>query len=176
MGGLTLDSNDNPYIHLSTADLDGDGSLELLAQSAGGSLNVWTLKQGRLGKRQSWSAPGGGLTRSNFLDVSAWPPAPAAGTAESIEEFHLFPSPLRGPIATVHLRLGSAAKQARIRVYDISGAVVNDRKWANLTEGLQAFNQTLDLARLSPDVYTALVEVWFPGGKQKKWTRFGVIR
>jgi hypothetical protein len=25
-------------------------------------------------------------------------------------------------------------------------------------------------------VYTALIEVTFPGGKKKKWTRFGVIR
>jgi hypothetical protein len=176
MGGLTLDSNDNPYIHLSASDLDGDGSLELLAQSGGGSLNVWTLKQGSLSQRQAWAAPDGDAARTNFLDVSAWPTAPAAGTAETIEEFHFFPSPVRGPMATVHLRLGAAAKKARIRVYDIAGMVVKDQQWEGLTEGLQAFNQALDLRRLGPDVYTALVEVWFPGGKQKKWTRFGVIR
>ncbi len=176
MGGLTLDSNDNPYIHLSAADLDGDGNLELLAQSGSGSLNAWTLKKGAVKPGQSWTMPGGDAARSNFLDVSAWSAASAPGTAETIEEFHLFPSPVRGPTASVHLRLGSAASKARIRVYDIAGAVVRDQQWKNLTEGTQPFNQVLDLKTLGPDVYSAQVEVWFPGGKQKKWVRFGVIR
>jgi len=176
MGGLTLDSNDNPNIHLSAADLDGDGALELLAQSGSGSVNAWTLKKGSVSRGQGWIAAGGGAARQNFLDVSAWPAAPQAGSAESIEEFHLFPSPVRGATATVHLRLRSAAKKARVRVYDIAGAVVKDQSWENLNEGLQAFNQVLDLRHLGPDVYSAQVEVWFPGGKKRKWQRFGVIR
>ncbi|MDB5104017.1 MAG: repeat protein [Fibrobacteres bacterium] len=176
MGGLTLDSNDNPYIHLSAVDLDADGNLELLAQSGSGSLNAWTLKQSATPQGQSWTMPGGDAARRNFLDVSGWSAAPAAGTAESIQEFHLFPSPVRGPTATVHLRIGAAAQKARIRVYDIAGVVVRDVKWENLTEGLQAFNQVLDLRNVAPDVYSAQVEVWFPGGKQKKWVRFGVIK
>jgi hypothetical protein len=176
MGGLTLDSNDNPYIHLSASDLDGDGDLELLAQSGTGSLNAWTLRKGGTAQGRTWTLPGGDAGRRNFLDVSAWPSAPAAGTEETISEFHLFPSPVRGPTATVHLRLGSAARKARIRIYDIAGVVVKDQQWTNLTEGLQAFTQVLDLSRLGPDVYSAQVEVWFPGGKQKKWQRFGVIR
>jgi hypothetical protein len=176
MGGLTLDAKQNPYLQLSAADLDGDGSLELLAQSGTGSLNVWTLKQGKVSTRQAWTAPYGGSARTDFLDVSGWPAPPAAGAAETIEEFHLFPSPVRGPSATVHLRLGAAAKQARIRVYDIAGMPVVDQRWNDLPEGLQPFTRVLDLSRLGADVYTALVEVTFPGGKKKKWTRFGVIR
>jgi hypothetical protein len=176
VGGLTLDTNDNPYIHLSAADLDGDGSLELLAQTGTGSLNAWTLVNGAATQKQAWTRPGGDAGRKNFLDVSAWSSAAAAGTSETIEEFHLFPSPVRGPSATIHLRLGSAAKKARIRIYDIAGAVVKDQSWENLTEGLQPFNQVLDLQKLGADVYSAQVEVWFPGGKRKKWERFGVIR
>jgi hypothetical protein len=176
MGGLTLDSNDNPYIHLAASDLDADGNLELLAQSGTGSLNVWTLKKAAAVQGQSWTLPGGDAGRSNFLDVSGWAAAPAVGTAETIQEFHLFPSPVRGPTATVHLKLGAPAKKARIRVYDIAGVVVHDRKWENLTEGLQAFTQVLDLHALGADVYSALVEVTFAGGTRKKWVRFGVIR
>lgn len=176
MGGLTLDSNDNPYIHLSAADLDGDGNLELLAQSGTGSLNAWTLVNGQASQGQAWTRPGGDAGRSNFLDVSAWSAAAAAGTSETIEEFHLFPSPLRGSTATIHLRLGAAAKKARVRIYDIAGTVVKDQSWENLTEGLQPFNQILDLQKLGADVYSAQVEVWFPGGKRKAWERFGVIR
>ncbi|MEO6097238.1 MAG: hypothetical protein ABIW76_16830 [Fibrobacteria bacterium] len=176
MGGLTLDSNDNPYVHLAAADLDGDGNLELLAQSGSGSLNAWTLKKGSAGPGQSWIMPGGDAARRNFLDVSAWAPAAAAGTAESIEEFHLFPSPVRGPSATLHLKLGAAARKARLRVYDIAGVVVRDQQWTGLTEGLQPFNQVLDVRTLGADVYSAQVEVWFAGGKRNKWVRFGVIR
>jgi hypothetical protein len=91
-------------------------------------------------------------------------------------EFHLFPSPVRGPTATVHLRLGAAARQARVRVYDLAGMPVVDQRWSDLPEGLQASDKVLDLSRLGADVYTALIEVTFPGGKKKKWTRFGVIR
>ncbi|MDB5047869.1 MAG: repeat protein, partial [Fibrobacteres bacterium] len=176
MGGLTLDSNDNPYLHLSASDLDGDGDLELLAQSGTGSLNAWTLVNGRVSMGQSWTLPGGNGGRQNFLDVSSWAAPAEAGTSETIQEFHLFPSPVRGPTATIHLRLGSAARKARIRIYDIAGAVAKDQTWENLSEGLQPFNQVLDLSRLGPDVYSAQVEVWFPGGKQHKWVRFGVIR
>jgi len=176
MGGITLDSNDNPYIHLSAADLEGDGTLELMAQSGAGSLNVWGLKKAALGVRQAWGAPGGNGARANFLDASTWPAPPAPGSAEEILEFHLFPSPVRGPSATVHLKLGTAAKQARIRVYDLAGMPVIDQRWNDLPEGLQASDKVLDLSRLGADVYTALIEVSFPGGKKKKWTRFGVIR
>jgi hypothetical protein len=176
MGGLTLDSNDNPYIHLTATDLDGDGELELLAQSGTGSLNAWTLKKSAASTGQAWTWSGGDAGRRNFLDVSAWQAAAAPGTAETIEEFHLFPSPVRGPTATIHLRIGSAARKARIRVYDLAGIVVKDQSWQNLTEGLQPFNQVLDLQKLGADVYSAQLEVWFPGGKKHKWVRFGVIR
>jgi hypothetical protein len=74
------------------------------------------------------------------------------------------------------LRLGAQASQARIRVYDVAGMPVVDQRWTGLPEGLQSFDKVLDLSRLGADVYTALVEVTFPGGKKKKWTRFGVIR
>ena len=176
MGGITLDSNDNPDIHLSAADLDGDGELELLAQSGTGSLNVWTLTQGAAAQGLSWTMPGGNAARQNFLDVSGWQAAQSGNNAESIEEFFLFPSPVRGPTATVHLRLGAEAQRARVRVYDLSGLVVKDQSWTGLTSGLQAYTQALDFSHLGADVYSAQVEVWFPGGKQKKWVRFGVIR
>ncbi len=176
MGGLTLDSNDNPEVHLSAYDLDGNGELELMAQSGTGSLNVWTLSKGVAKAGANWMMPGGSGARQNYLDVSGWPmPATGAGT-EAIEEFYLFPSPLRGPVATVHLRLGADASKARVRVYDLAGNVVKDHAWQNLPKGLQAYTQALDLSRLGADVYTALVEVTFPGGKRKKFVRFGVIR
>jgi hypothetical protein len=147
-----------------------------MAQSGTGSLNVWTLSKGLAKSGADWSMPGGNGARQNFLDVSGWSmPASGAGS-EAIEEFYLFPSPLRGPVATVHLKLGADATKARVRVYDLAGNVVKDHAWQNLPKGLQAYTQSLDLSRLGPDVYSAMVEVSFAGAKRKKWVRFGVIR
>jgi hypothetical protein len=176
MGGLTLDSTRNPYIHLALADMDGDSDLELLAQTGTGSLNAWTLAKARAAQGLSWLVPGGDAARTNHLDVSGWPAPSAPGAVEAIHEFYLFPSPVRGPSATVHLKVGKAAKRARIRIYDIAGNVVKTHAWEGLGEGLQAYTQSLDLKHLGPDVYTALVEVWFDGGRKQKWERFGVIR
>jgi hypothetical protein len=178
VGGLSLDTNRNPYIQLALLDIEGgdDGDLELLAQTGTGSLQAWALRKARPAQGADWLLPGGNAARTGFLDVSSWQAAPAAGKSERIEEFYLFPSPLRGPTATVHLRLGAAARKARIRVYDLAGNVVKDQSWTGLTEGLQPYTQALDLKHLGPDVYTALVEVWFEGGSRKKWERFGVIR
>ncbi len=176
LGGLTLDSNDNPNIHLSAVDLDGNGELELMGQSGTGTLNVWTLTNGLAKAGASWTMSGGNAARQNFLDVSAWSAVDGSAGSETIEEFFLFPSPVRGPIATVHLRLGAEAKKARIRIYDLAGNVVKDESWHTLPKGLQAYAQSLDLGRLGADVYSALVEVSFAGSSRKKWVRFGVIR
>lgn len=175
MGGMNLDSLTNPFVHLALADLDGDGKLELLAHSGSGGLNAWTLREGKTAQGLAWTQAGGDAGRSNFLDVSAWTAAGAEGTRESIDEFFLFPSPLRGPVAGLHLRVGAPASKARLRVYDIAGNVVADQSWSNLAAGKQPAG-AVDLAKLGPDVYTALMEVWFAGGKQKKFQRLGVIR
>jgi hypothetical protein len=156
--------------------MDGDADLELLAQSGTGSLNAWALAKVQAARGASWLVPGGDAGRTAFLDVTGWPAPTGPGADERIEEFWLFPSPLRGPQATVHLKLGKQAKKARIRVYDVAGAVVKSQEWTGLTDGLQAYTQALDLKHLGPDVYSALVEVWFDGGKKQKWQRFGVIR
>jgi hypothetical protein len=174
VGGLTLDSNRAPFVHIALARLDsGAGDLNLIAQTATGSLNVWSL----IGtvSTANWAMPGGNPGRTQRLDA-AMLAIPAAETPrESIEEFHLFPSPLRGGIAKIHLKLGSAASSARIRVYDLSGRAVKDETYALAAAGTQPVRE-IDLTRLGPDVYTVLCEVTFPGGKKSKWQRLGVVK
>jgi hypothetical protein len=88
----------------------------------------------------------------------------------------LYPSPLRGGVANVHLKLGTqAASRARIRVYDLSGRVVKDESWDLAAGGTQPA-RTLDLRHLGPDVYSVLCEVSFPGGKKTKWQKLGVVK
>src|SRR5690606_1024312 len=132
--------------------------LSLIAYSATGSLNAWLLHEARPSPL-NWSQPGGDGGRSQRLDASRLPRAAATGPAEAIAEFHLYPSPLRGGIANVHLKLGTqAATRARIRIYDLSGRVVKDENW-NLRAGGTQPARTLDLRHLGPDVYSVLCEV-----------------
>jgi hypothetical protein len=179
VGGLSADSLRSPYIHLTLAQVDSSrsGDLELLAQTASGSLNVWTLRGSLAKAGQNWLTSGGDARRSFRLEAAILSAPAAAGATSTIQEFHLFPSPVRHGVATVHLKIGAAATKARVQVFSLSGHPVKEESFSGLTEGLQPFNHVLDLSHLGPDVYTALCEVWFPDGtKSSKWERFGVVK
>ena len=56
-----------------------------------------------------------------LCDASALPAPGALVASETLEEFHLFPSPVRNGQATVHLKLGAPADKARIQIFDLAG-------------------------------------------------------
>ncbi len=174
-GGISLDSNRSPYVQIALAAFDSVGGIRsLIAQSAAGSLNVWSLTGV---SASDWPVAGGDAGRSYRLEATLLDAAASPGAAQSIEEFHLFPSPLRGGIATVHLKLGSPATRARIRVFDLAGKVVKDETLNGLNAGLQPYNRILDLRHLGPDVYSVQCEVTFTGGGKKvSWQRIGVVK
>jgi hypothetical protein len=174
-GGLSIDSTRPPYINLALAQLDSSSDLELLAQTASGSLNVWTLRGSSAVAGQSWLMPGGDAGRAFHLEAAG--ALQTTDSAETIQEFHLFPSPVRNGSATVHLKIGASASRARIRVFSLVGHPVTDVSFTNLTPGLQPPTHVLDLSRLGPDVYSVLCEVWFADGKKaSKWERVGVVK
>jgi hypothetical protein len=175
LGGPTLDTTRAPYVQPSVWQGD-DGDLELAALGVQGVLNVWTLHQSALKTGQSWPMPGGDAGRSGFLNAAALDEPSEAGNRESIQAFRLFPSPLRGGVATMHLELGAAASSAKIRVFDLSGHEVKQQSLPSLVPGLQPYSHRMDLKSLAPDVYTVQIEVDFPGGKKRKWQRLGVVR
>ncbi|MCD6025050.1 MAG: repeat protein [Fibrobacteria bacterium] len=177
MGGISLDTMRSPYVHIALAPLDSaNGARALIAQSAAGGLTAWTLA-GVAASAADWPFPGGDAGRSFRLDASALGTAVDPVPSASIEEFHLFPSPLRGGIATVHLKLGSPATRARIRVYDLAGKTVKDETLTGLNSGLQPYNRKIDLSHLGADVYSVQCEVSFTtGGKKTKWQRIGVVK
>lgn len=177
MGGISLDSARSPYVHIALAPLDSaNGARALIAQSAAGGLNAWTLA-GVTASAADWPFPGGDAGRSFRLDAAALGAAVDPAASASIEEFHLFPSPLRGGVATVHLKLGSPATRARIRVYDLAGKMVKDETLTGLNSGLQPYNRKIDLSHLGADVYSVQCEVSFTtGGKKVKWQRIGVVK
>ncbi len=174
-GGLSIDSIRPPFIHLTLAQLDSD-DLELLAQTASGSLNAWSLGNAAARPGQNWLMSGGDPGRSCRLEASTLGTPRVIVDVNSIQDFHLYPSPLRGGIATVYLKIGAPATQARIRVFDLAGNPVKEETLTNLTPGVQPSNHTVDMRRLGPDVYAVLCEVWFASGKKSAWQRIGVVK
>ena len=121
--------------------------------------------------------PGGDAGRTFHLNAATLDSAQTPTVVDAIQEFHLFPSPVRNGSATVHLKIGAAASSARIRIFSLVGHPVTDVTFNGLTAGLQPFSHVLDLSRLGPDVYSVLCEVWFADGKKaSKWERIGVVK
>lgn len=179
VGGLSIDTATTPFIRMMASallDHGQDKALELITYTPAGGLDAFTVKGAEAISESGWLMPGGDASRSGYLATGAWAAPQAPASEERIEAFWLFPSPLRGPTATVHLEIGAAAERARIRVYGLAGNVVKTHEWRNLAPGRQPDNQVIDLKHLGPDVYTVLCEVWFPGGKKQKWERIGVVR
>jgi len=179
VGGLNTDTLAYPFLQMAGADLidhQGETALELLTFTGTGGVDAITVKGVAAKTGQSWLMPGGDATRGGYLSLGAWQAPAEAEKSEGIRAFWLYPSPVRGPKATVHLEIGAAAEKARIRVYDLAGNVVKTQEWRDLAAGRQPDNQILDLKHLGPDVYSVLCEVWFPGGKKQKWERIGVVR
>jgi len=178
VGGLNFDTTDVPYINLSLINIDSSEELELFAQTGTGGAYAWSLPGARLSAGANWAAPGGNLMRQNFLDASQLQDPVEEEEKSVIREFHLFPSPLAGAVVKIHLDIGAPARKARIQFYDLAGMVVKDQFFRNLPHsGLQPYF-TVNLSHLGPDVYTAMMEVWFEedGTKKTKWERLGVIR
>ncbi len=177
VGGLNFDTTDSPYIHLTLGNLDGGADLELMAQTGTGHLFAWALPAAKLTAGSAWQGPGGNFMRQNFLDVSVLNVPSALQPQAVIHDFHLFPSPLKGAIARIHLDIGAPAGKARLRVFDIAGGIVRDITYPGFPlPGLQPYI-SVDLSSLGPDVYSALMEVWFENGsKKQKFINFGVIR
>jgi hypothetical protein len=147
-----------------------------LAQSATGSLSVWSLRNSSATPGINWVMPGGNARRTSRLDATSLGKPVTPTIEDAIQEFHLFPSPLRGGVATVHLKLGADASKARIRVFDIAGNPVTESNLTSLTQGMQPFTHQVDMHRLAPDVYVVLCEVWFSSGKKSTWQRIGVVK
>ena len=88
---------------------------------------------------------------------------------DKIEEFFVFPNPVRGGKATVRFRLLNPATRVSLDIFDITGYRV-------FSENVKS-EEALDLSKLGSDVYSARLTVIFKSGKKKeKWFRIGVIK
>ncbi len=92
-----------------------------------------------------------------------------------IEEFFVFPNPVRGGKATARFRILNDATSAHVDIFDITGHKVFSKSISNVKLSNE---EVLDLSKLGSDVYIARLTVKFASGnkeKKEKWFRIGVI-
>ncbi|MCL1955838.1 MAG: hypothetical protein FWF63_00815 [Fibromonadales bacterium] len=95
---------------------------------------------------------------------------------DKIEEFFVFPNPVRGGKATARFRILNPATSASLDVFDITGHRVFNKDISSVNNGSNQI-EGLDFSKLGSDVYSARLTVKFTSGKKKeKWFRIGVIR
>jgi len=100
---------------------------------------------------------------------------------DKIEEFFVFPNPVRGgngSKATARFRILNPATSASLDIFDITGHRVFSQNIQKVNNGSN--QEILDFSKFSKlgsDVYSARLTVVFASGKKKeKWFRIGVIR
>jgi hypothetical protein len=95
---------------------------------------------------------------------------------DKIEEFFIFPNPIRGGKATVRFRILASASSASLDIFDITGFKVFSS--GDIGEVKDSKQVPLDLSKLGSDVYSARLTVKFKksGEKKEKWFRIGVIK
>jgi len=107
--------------------------------------------------------------------AKAFSPKEKTGTGEEkIEEFFVYPNPVRGGKATARFRILAPAKNASLDIFDITGHKVFSK---NIPSVNLSNEEALDFSKLGSDIYSARLTVKFESGKKKeKWFRIGVIR
>jgi len=93
---------------------------------------------------------------------------------DKIEEFFVFPNPVRGGKATARFRILNPATSASLDIFDITGHKVFSKSISSVNLSNE---EGLDFSKIGSDVYSARLTVKFASGKNKeKWFRIGVIR
>lgn len=160
-----------PYSMMASSQ---DAQTYELFSSGASELHAWRFSQAKNASNQ-WLMEGGNYQRHYFFDASLLEPQKNEQT-QSIQDFYIYPSPLRATPANLLLNTGAPYQSARLRILDASGQLVHQQKF---DKGQLGFNrlENLDLNHLATGVYTARIDVHFDSQQRaKSFFRFGVIR
>lgn len=123
-----------------------------------------------------WAMPGNGNERSSWFDASVLKDPVEEKNKDEIQDFYVYPNPVRGGIAKSRFDIGADAEYAKIEIFDITGLCVWKEKLLHPKKGMNQWDY-MDLSSLGSDVYTVRLRVHFKSGKTKqKIYRIGVIR
>lgn len=124
----------------------------------------------------AWSSPGQSNERNYYFDANQLKKPSLKIASESIEDFYLYPNPIKNGIAKSRFTLGMDASSASLDIYDISGHKVFSKSLKKPYSGKNQIDH-IDLSSLGSDIYTVVLKVKFKSGKEKQKTyRIGVLR
>lgn len=168
-GGRVSDTVRSPVLRIALVAARGTEPARLHAISSLSTLDGFRLN----GATASWAWPAGDGRRSARLPDSLI--GDASLGAKEIENFHIFPSPVRDKRGTFRWNLGRDARSVTLTVYDQTGFAILTRHDLPASQG--ARDLALGGLMWGSGVYAARLEVeWAEGGSSEAWTRFGVLR
>lgn len=127
-------------------------------------------------KPAAWTLPAAGNGRTGFFDATLLGKIKEITAKDEINDFFIYPNPVRGGKANLRFELGAEAKSVELEFYDVTGLVVASLNVHGAKAGRNQY-ENFDLSSLGSDVYTARLKVKFADGKtKKKLYRVGVIR
>jgi len=157
--------------------------LLLVSKSEEGFRDLWFLDKATenpstaFKSSNSWLLWAGNPQRLNHFSTNNWDPPKEVQKTAKIQEFFLFPAPLRQSRAGLFIKLGDYAQKVQLRVINISGRVVIDQAIKIEDLSLQISDQTLDMGFLGAGVYSVQAKVTFKNGQSDvKWFTIGLIR
>jgi hypothetical protein len=173
-----FDSLQSPFVELSAADVSGGSALELYALDAN-YMYGWTLPLSTKNSSQAqWLQLGGDGGQSFWFNTDRLTEPDDVADKAEIQEFFLYPNPLREPMGTLRLELGARA-DLTLQVYDLAGYPVLEVQKKDVPKGRSDW-EGVDFSDLASDVYVLHLRAEFIiNGKRierKAWDRMAVVR
>jgi len=138
---------------VATADLDGDGKLELVGVSGNGYMHVWRLPSSS--KKADWPMYHHDAAQTSLNSVKETPPVIVSDKLLPVKAVYNYPNPTEGNVTTIRYRLSDNA-EVKISIYDAAGDLVDELAGAGLG---QVDNEvTWNLTNIQSGVYLARVE------------------
>ncbi len=160
-------------VGLLIADADTSAGLEIITTHRN-EWNAYSLAKTVVSSPSWWQA-GGSSQRQNYLDASLLSNLNENAIMNAIQEFFLFPNPIRGGKANVRFALTTPAKSVQLHVYDLSSQKVQTISLGEFSSG--RFERAIDFSKLGSDVYAVSIEVHFVTGVRKlAWDRIGIVK
>lgn len=172
VGSFTYSDTIHP-VGLLISDADTSAGLEVITTHRN-EWNAYALTKTSVSGIGWWQA-GGSSMRQNYFDASQLGSVSVDSTKNTIQEFMIFPNPMRGGKGKARFALSSPAKSVKIHVYDLSSRKVQTILFGEFDKG--RYEQMVDLTTLGSDIYAVSIEVQFVTGVRKlAWDRIGIVK
>ncbi len=166
----------------SVADVDGDGTLDIVTTDDRGYLYAWSTDMAAGEARVSWPQFGGSAGRSFANTLPLLDASRQETPVFSEERTYVYPNPFnpeRQSDARIHLEVSEEFLNVDTIIYDVSGRKIRRTTLFpdDQAKGADIFDQPIEIDDLASGVYILAVELRTAAGESKRlFEKFAVIR